>query len=716
MKRNSIAFQINLGFGVLVTLVVTLGGFAYFSVGHIAAGLHQMAGETSAMGETLSGTVAELEALERSVTSLANSAQEFETLKDVGQQLQDSRKSTAGMSARLSEVNTAFLNQRQALESINTNAEALAEQTRVAARDVQKILRAVEDTHANLLQSFIGFFNFLNESSLDVKQPIARTDAAAANLKTTRELAPLIDPSGKIKKTIGDMEQDLRRYRQYMTDLGKTTSATQIAELKEPIARYGNKLIKSAEGLRSAIRQWVENRSTDIIKIADETARTAQSAMEASNAGVQLIENAIGVTLVANTTMGKAVDRLSSTLSAVSASMGAVPLTVRQASASLRTLTDTLSGLDKAKLLAERSTKTANVMNGAVVGVCLLAAIVGIAIGIIISRQVVKPLGRFTEGLKQVAANDLTVQVDQRGTSGELAELIGGVNKLVRALRQSVVGMRELGDQVLQSADSLGQVTVKSSQSLDDQRKKSEQIASATEQLTASIQEVASSASTASHTATDAANEGSKGRDVVNGAMESINVLAGTFRDAGQAMADLRKKSDDIGVVLEVIQEIAEQTNLLALNASIEAARAGEHGRGFAVVADEVRLLASRTRESTQRIHDLIGALQSGAEDAAQAMEQGSAQMEKTVGEAAMAGDALVAINNAVSTINDMNLMIARATEQQTQTAEEINNAILVISSLSAQTATGAQESAHAAEHLSSSVKGLKRLVDQFAV
>ncbi len=716
MKRSSIAFQINLGFGVLVALVVVLGAFSYFSVDRIALSLNTVADHTTTMGKSLTESVMELEALEHSVMTLTKSAQEFETLKDVGAQLQESRKAGAGMSARLSEVNTAFLDQRQTLEKLNDNTKRLVQSVRVSAGSALRMARASDDIQLNLLHAYAGLVNYLNGLAPDISPAIGYIDAASTQLKKTKDLASTVDPRGKSKALVAEIETDMPRYRQYMSDLGQASSAAQRDELKEPLIRYGSKLIKSAEALSLVVRQRVDERTAEVSKIAESIATAAQSAVQSGNAGTQLVENAIGVTLVANTAMGKAVDRLTAALNMVSSSMSQVPQTVRQASASVSALSSSLSGLDKTTALAERSTKTAAVMNGIVVGVCVMAAILGIAIGVIVSRQVVQPLGLFTDGLKQVAQNDLTVQVEHRGASGELAELINGVNKLVRALRQSVIGMRELGDQVLHSAESLGRVTAKTSQSLDEQRSKSEGIAGATQELSASIQGVATSAGAASQTATDAADEGRKGRDVVNRAMDSINVLAGVFRDAGQAMAQLRTKSDDIGVVLEVIQDIAEQTNLLALNASIEAARAGEHGRGFAVVADEVRSLASRTRESTQRIHDLIGALQLGAEDAARAMEDGTAQMEKTVGEAAMVGDALVAINNAVGSINEMNQMIARATEQQTQTANQINTAITSISGLAAQTAIGAQENADAAQHLSSAVRGLRSMVDKFKV
>jgi len=190
--------------------------------------------------------------------------------------------------------------------------------------------------------------------------------------------------------------------------------------------------------------------------------------------------------------------------------------------------------------------------------------------------------------------------------------------------------------------------------------------------------------------------------------------LASEVENAADVIDKLRQDSENIGTVLDVIKGIAEQTNLLALNAAIEAARAGEQGRGFAVVADEVRTLASRTQESTQEIQEMIERLQSRSSDAVNVMEQGRSRAEKTVDQAAMAGDSLDAITNSVASINEMNTLIAAASEEQSSVSEEINRNVVNINSLADDSVQGAQQTTSESEALAALAQRLQDLVSQF--
>ncbi|MCK4707639.1 MAG: methyl-accepting chemotaxis protein, partial [Gammaproteobacteria bacterium] len=226
--------------------------------------------------------------------------------------------------------------------------------------------------------------------------------------------------------------------------------------------------------------------------------------------------------------------------------------------------------------------------------------------------------------------------------------------------------------------------------------------ATAMNEMSATVQEVARSAGDASGAATNADNEAKAGNSIVQQASNSIDELAREVVNAASVIQQLASDSDTIGSVLDVIKGIAEQTNLLALNAAIEAARAGESGRGFAVVADEVRTLAQRSKESTEEIKNIIEKLQTGAQEAVKAMATGLEQAGQSVEQANQAGQSLDTITQSVSTISDMNIQIATASEEQAAVAEEINRNIINIVQITEETSAGAQSTADTTDELAS--------------
>jgi methyl-accepting chemotaxis protein len=204
------------------------------------------------------------------------------------------------------------------------------------------------------------------------------------------------------------------------------------------------------------------------------------------------------------------------------------------------------------------------------------------------------------------------------------------------------------------------------------------------------------------------------GRNVMLHTLKTIEALAQEVENSAQVISRLSEDSTQIGSVLDVIRGIAEQTNLLALNAAIEAARAGDQGRGFAIVADEVRTLASRTQASTLEIQSMIERLQTDASNAVKAMQQGQVQAQQGLSQAAQAENALQTISQSVTRINDMNIQIATAAEEQSSMAEEINRNIVNISQSADATAEGAKQTASAGDELAKLAARLQNLVGQF--
>lgn len=235
-------------------------------------------------------------------------------------------------------------------------------------------------------------------------------------------------------------------------------------------------------------------------------------------------------------------------------------------------------------------------------------------------------------------------------------------------------------------------------------------------EMTAAVEEVARNAVSTSEASRESNVTAQQGREQVRQTVDSIGQLAADVTTTSGEVEQLAERVHEISKVLDVIRSIAEQTNLLALNAAIEAARAGDAGRGFAVVADEVRALAHRTQQSTQEIEQMIGGIQSGTERAVSAMQNSNGRARSTLEVAQAAGVALEQIAQAISSINERNLVIASASEEQAQVAREVDRNLVNIRDLSMQTSAGANQTSAASQELSRLAVDLNNLVARFKV
>jgi methyl-accepting chemotaxis protein len=347
---------------------------------------------------------------------------------------------------------------------------------------------------------------------------------------------------------------------------------------------------------------------------------------------------------------------------------------------------------------------------------CLIAVFAALVLSTLYVK-IIPPLQSLGASLKDLhqGNGDLTRRLPHTGND-EVGRIVAEFNAFLNMLEPLMREVVLATEKTRGSVEQVSAVTAQTREGVFKQQTETDQVATAMNEMSATVQEVARNAAHAAAAAGQADSEAKRGQAVVDQAVGSITVLANDVEKAAGVIQQVGSDSENIQKVLEVIRAIAEQTNLLALNAAIEAARAGDQGRGFAVVADEVRTLATRTQEATEEIRHIIERLRGGAQQAVEAMEQGRSQARTSVEQATQAGQALHAIAQAVGTINDMNAHIASAAEEQSAVATEIDRNILAISKVADETTLRAQQTTERTEDLARLTRELQGLVGRFQV
>ncbi len=342
-----------------------------------------------------------------------------------------------------------------------------------------------------------------------------------------------------------------------------------------------------------------------------------------------------------------------------------------------------------------------------------LALLVGILAAWLIPRAVIGPLKRVISRAQRIAAGELSLE-HEAPRSDEVGQLMQAMQQMAAGLSGVVSGLQQGIEQLAGSAQALSAVTEQTNREVGSQKEETEQVATAMQQMTATVHDVARNAEQAAQAAQAADEKVDAGQRVVRESMQRIEQLASAADTASAGIDSLSAEIHTIGDVLEVIKSVAEQTNLLALNAAIEAARAGEQGRGFAVVADEVRALARRTRQSTEEIERLVASLRGNAQQSVTQIRGSTELVRLAVADALQTESALGSIAAAVSLIQQMNQQIAAAAEQQSSVAEEISRSVTQIRGSADQAALAMQDNARSSVELAQLGSDLKGMVGHF--
>ncbi|PYC22385.1 methyl-accepting chemotaxis protein [Pseudomonas jessenii] len=379
--------------------------------------------------------------------------------------------------------------------------------------------------------------------------------------------------------------------------------------------------------------------------------------------------------------------------------------------------------LNKLIVMNASDAKTASIQAGqyydsAITGIIIVAVFAAFAtvlLAWLLTRSIVTPLNRAVQAAQTIADGNLTKVIEVDGKD-EATQLLQALATMQTNLRKTIEQIAGSATQLGAAAEELSAVTEEASRGLQQQNNEIEQAATAVNEMTAAVEEVARNAVSTSEASNQSTHAAREGRDQVVKTVDAIQTMTHDVQNTAQMIEGLAAQGRDIGKVLDVIRAIAEQTNLLALNAAIEAARAGEAGRGFAVVADEVRALAHRTAQSTQEIEKMVAGIQNGTGEAVSSMQQSNQRTQSTLEMARAAGVALEQITQSIHQINERNLVIASASEEQAQVSREVDRNLVNIRDLATQSAAGANQTSAATHELSRLAVDLNAMVARFVI
>ncbi len=372
-----------------------------------------------------------------------------------------------------------------------------------------------------------------------------------------------------------------------------------------------------------------------------------------------------------------------------------------------------LSEIDESEALADLTQLNSAVYTA--VGISTLILVVLSALGAsIVGGGIARPIRVAAKQIAQISSSkDLTARLDTNGKN-EMSDLAEALNELFKELQSIIKEFGGATNDLTKNFQQISHNMADTRLSVNEQNSRSDAVATAVNEMSHSVSEVAQLASRAAEFVKSANDTGKKSIIVGRDLGEEMGQLTVQMEQANQSIERLLKESNSIGEVLDVIQSIAEQTNLLALNAAIEAARAGEQGRGFAVVADEVRSLASRTQASTEEIRGKIEALQGETQAVASGITNANSSVERGMTSCSQNREMLDEITEMLTELNDMNLQIANASNEQSAVTDDISSSITSIADASVEVSNQTSDIDNVVSGLSEQATALDKKVGQF--
>ncbi|NMT65356.1 HAMP domain-containing methyl-accepting chemotaxis protein [Marinobacter orientalis] len=540
---------------------------------------------------------------------------------------------------------------------------------------------------------------------------VAKTRAQGDRvLELTNDIRPLLANNEDID-TLGSIQADVKQYQRLMGKVEENISdREEAANRLETSARILGSSLKAHSSLFFASAMFEDMRRSERKFLIENDEASVKAFLDDAKR-IQAPLKSASITADEKARINEALDTYVENFQAV------VTLTGSEQRLSDEMVSTAKSAITSAdRLRTRQSDKMATdgeQASALIFGTTGIAVVLGLLMAYLITRAIVSPIRQAVDAASEVASGNLTVDIKATGTN-EIGRLMAALATMVTNLRELVRSIDSGASNIATSAEELSTVTHQTSDGINRQKQETDQVATAMNEMTATVAEIAKNAEQALEVATDAANQATDGEREVRETVDQVNRLAREVSQSMETIEGLQKETANIGTVLDVIKSVADQTNLLALNAAIEAARAGEQGRGFAVVADEVRSLAQRTQTSAQEIETLVTTLQNSAGNSVSAMGSSTTMASNTLERATATGKTIERIARAVEDSKQYNNQIATAAEQQTSVAEEISQNITRIRDVTDQSAASSNQTATSSNELARLGSELQDLVSRF--
>ncbi|MGB1239171.1 MAG: methyl-accepting chemotaxis protein, partial [Pseudomonadales bacterium] len=627
-KKYTIGFFIQSAIYAVTALLLILGAYSVVGTSNLSSDLDFLRSEIESVQQGLGEGIQSLTGLTTQVDKLAEAEQAYAKLGGLEKGLQANQKSSEDIDSALHQLEKIGAERNKSLVVINKATAQIENNLKQITGPLHELVLSAQTIDSQSMLTLINFFQMMNQKPDSLKAANTSIKALFRELSKVTKTLNQVSIDQETRKNLVALKKKLRPLRSAIRKFDKLYLPSDRTRESVKIIAKAEEIVSLAKQISTGVQNVAQQAILKSLELTNESKQLIIVQEESGKAGDKVLLQSIELVTSANAANRDLAVRLSESLAQLGTALSVIPEVSIEITHSVEAMrakvsSDQMGRLDEVQARAELAKSHAETIPKLVWFICIVALLLSLAIIYLLRRWIIKPLGQFVHGVKQITDNDLTANVEPGNAVGELRALILNVNALVDSLNQNVRDMSSASVHIEGSANSMKSTSLKTRSSLEQQELISGQIVEETDSLARMFQEVAQSTTQAVDNAKSAEHAVQLCMTGVNASVEKISQLSETMKIAEGAMVLLKTDSDDIGKILNVIRGIAEQTNLLALNAAIEAARAGDQGRGFAVVADEVRQLAKNTSDATFEIQGLIEKLQQNAEQGAQTMSQG---------------------------------------------------------------------------------------------